>query len=584
MADVFLAKLSGKSEFAKLAVIKRLKSSEEDDPEIVNMFADEARLSARLNHPSIVQTFEVGEDDGGPFLVMEYIEGQPLGRIRSRALRRGTPLPRPMALKIVRETCGALAYAHNLSDHDGTLLKVVHRDVSPENIMVSYAGLTKLVDFGVAKTAASMSKTRAGVLKGKVAYMAPEQARSDENIDERVDVFAVGLILWELLTAKRMWEGMSEAKVFERLLDKDPLPHVKEVDATIPDELDEICAKSISKDADQRYANMNELLDAIERTIAKLDLRASDREIGQFVSRLFESERDKVKALVASTTAKREDAAIPSQPQIIDDAQSDPLLWRGAGSSGTSSASSLKRKADSGSSSRSSGSRPLPTMSTPPSEPTTAAGVSETKIEEIPQLRKNPLKPILAIAGAVLVVISAVMIGKNMGASDTTTAVPSAEPLPVISTVLTPSTAAPTVAQDIDNSVAIEISVKPSNARLFLDGSRVQGNPYHLKTSRGSAIHEIRAEADGFETRQMTLVFDKDRALEISLSRAGAGYVAPPSPKPSPSPSPAPSPVAAPSPAPAPVPAPAPTGISEMDPSKPKAGKQDKLDTDVFKR
>lgn len=593
MADVFLAKLSGKSEFAKLAVVKRLKSTEEDDPEIINMFADEARLSARLNHPSIVQTFEVGEDENGPFLVMEYIEGQPLGRIRSRAARRGAPLPRAMALKMVRETIGALAYAHNLVDHDGTLLKVVHRDVSPENIMVTYAGMTKLVDFGVAKTAASMSKTRAGVLKGKVAYMAPEQARSDENIDERVDVFAVGLILWELLTAKRMWEGMSEAKVFERLLDKEPLTRAKEVEPSIPDELDEICAKAIAKDKDERFSNMGELLDAVEKTISKLDLRASDREIGQFVSGLFETEREKVKALVASSAAKRDDSAAPSQPQVIDEATSDPLLWRGASSSGASSVPQVLSSKSDGAKSISKLEqieRSLPPVrsmsSSAPGE--TEAGVSDTKVTAA-QLRKSPLKPIVAVAGLVVVVIVAVMVGKNMGSNDAA-AIANDKPVdtvPTINTNVSPSpTPTPTPEKDIENDVAIDIAVKPSNARLFLDGSRVKENPYHLKTSRGSAIHELRAEADGFETRTVTLVFDKDRAIEMSLSRAGAGYVPPPSPKPSPAPSPNPATAAAPGPAPAPAPAPAPgpTGITEIDTSKPKTGKQDKLDTDVFKR
>lgn len=587
MADVFLAKLSGKSEFAKLSVVKRLKSTEEDDPEIINMFADEARLSARLNHPSIVQTFEVGEDDGGPFLVMEYIEGQPLGRIRSRATRRGTPLPRAMALKIVRETIGALAYAHNLVDHDGTLLKVVHRDVSPENIMVTYAGMTKLVDFGVAKTAASMSKTRAGVLKGKVAYMAPEQARSDENIDERVDVFAVGLILWELLTAKRMWEGMSEAKVFERLLDKDPLPRAKDEEASVPDELDEICAKAISKEKEDRYSNMGDLLDAVERASAKLELRASDREIGQFVTGLFETEREKVRALVASTAAKKEDPAATSQPQILDDSSSDPLLWRGAGSSGASSAPQLL-------SSKSDGNKPIEPLESSlsrsrPSSATssvTAAGVSDTKVTE-PELRKSPVKPIAAAAGAVVVIIIAVMVGKSMGSTEQPTSgneKPS-DPTPVINTVVAPPAPAPTPEKEIENNVTIDISVKPANARLYLDGNKVSGNPYHLKTSRGSAIHEIKAEADGFEARSMTIVFDKDRAIEMSLSRGGGGYVAAPGPRAAPASSPSPSPVAVgPSPAPAPAPAPSPTGISELDPSKPKPVKHDKLDTDVFKR
>lgn len=313
MADVYLAKLTGKSGFAKLAVVKRLKTAEDDDPEVSRMFADEARLCARLNHPGIVQTFEVGEDTTGPFLVMEYIEGQPLGRIRSRATRRKSAVPRNIALKILRDTVAALAYAHELVDHDGTPLALVHRDVSPENIMVTYAGLTKLVDFGVAKTAASLSQTRAGVLKGKVAYMAPEQARSDVNIDERADLFAVGLILWETLTARRLWDGLSEAKVFERLLDPVPLPRPREIDPDIEEDFDEICARAMAKDKEARYRTANDLLDALEAASAKHNLHASDREIGQYVSKLFEAERTRVRELVSGAMGKK-DAAAPGPP------------------------------------------------------------------------------------------------------------------------------------------------------------------------------------------------------------------------------------------------------------------------------
>jgi serine/threonine-protein kinase len=564
MADVFLAKLSG--EFAKLSVVKRLKPAEDDDPEIIHMFADEARLSARLNHPSIVQTFEVGEDDNGPFLVMEYVEGQSLGRLRSRAQRRGTPLPRAMALKIVRETIGALEYAHNLQDHDGSVLRVVHRDVSPENIMVTYAGMTKLIDFGVAKTAASMSKTRAGVLKGKVAYMAPEQARSDENIDERVDVFAVGLILWELLTGQRMWEGMSEAKVFERLLDRAPLPRAREVAPDVPHELDVICSKAIAKDKDDRYANMGELMDAVETAIAKLDLRASDREIGQFVSSLFEVEREKVKALVASAAARKDDSA-PSQPEAFEDSGSDPLLWRGASSGSKSAPTEDSSKSDKSKEiskiAKIQASSLVPSAVGSLGNSTTEGGVENTKVAAA-QLRKNPLKPVLAAAGIVLVVIIAVMVGKTMASSDTpaVTEKPIEPLLPTIDTNVTPSTPAPTQETNLENDVTIDITVRPSNARLYLDGNRVNGNPYHLKTSRGSAIHELRADADGFETRTMTMVFDKDRTVELSLSRANPGYVPPPRPD-------QPAPKMRPAPAPQPAPAPAPPGTNQGDPNKP---------------
>jgi serine/threonine-protein kinase len=240
---------------------------------------------------------------------MEHLEGQPLSRIRSRVGRRDMTIPRAISMEILRDTLAGLSYAHGLIDHDGTPLRVVHRDVSPENIMVTYAGQTKLVDFGVAKTVASMSRTRAGVLKGKVAYMAPEQARSDTTIDERADVFAAGLLLWEMLTNKRLWEGLSEEEVFERLLDEAPLPRVRTVDPEIPEELDELCAKAMQKDKERRFASASDLLDALEKASAEYDLRASKREVGQFVIERFEAERDKVRTLVSNAVAKSKEAA-----------------------------------------------------------------------------------------------------------------------------------------------------------------------------------------------------------------------------------------------------------------------------------
>ena len=525
MADVYLAKLAGKHDFAKLSVVKRLKLIEDEDAEILSMFADEARLSARLNHPSIVQTFEVGEDEAGPFLVMEYIEGQPLGRIRSRSARRAKPLPRAMALKIVHETVGALAYAHNLIDHDGSVLHVVHRDVSPENIMVTYAGQTKLVDFGVAKTTASLSKTRAGVLKGKVAYMAPEQARSDENIDARVDIFAVGLILWELLTGKRLWDGMSEAKVFERLLDKEPLARARSVDPTIPEELDALCAKAIAKDKENRFGSANDLLEALENAIAKLDLRASDREIGQFVSTLFEAEREKVRSLVASAMARKDDASGPR----INNEDSEPLLVSISAMPSSPSISTFSS-----------------TTSTPPQNQNNTSSVpaastsvvAERASDEPPLKRTNPAKVVLASLGVAAAIGIALMVGKNIGAQD-------AAPIPTATPIVTQ--APPPEIPDVQ----IDVWLKPPTAKLSIDGKLQPAGPFHIKIPKDATVHDLKVEADGYETRTLSVAFDRDRAIDLTLNKKLAAvpiYVAPPVVVPPPAPSASIAPSATPAP------------------------------------
>ena len=203
MATVFLAVTEGAMgiNFNKLVVLKRLREHVADDPEFVTMLMDEARIAARLNHPNVVQTLEVDKAEGEPFLAMEYLDGQPLHRILSRD--RAT-FPLAMFLAVLADVLSGLHHAHELADFDGTPLNIVHRDVTPHNVFVTYNGQVKVVDFGIAKAEGRASETKHGVVKGKVSYMAPEQARSG-MLDRRTDVFAVGVMLFEACTRRRMW-------------------------------------------------------------------------------------------------------------------------------------------------------------------------------------------------------------------------------------------------------------------------------------------------------------------------------------------------------------------------------------------
>ena len=212
MADVFLAQMAGPSGFSKLAVVKRLRDKLQNDDYMLSMFLDEGRLAARLNHQNVVNTYEVGQDKEGHFIAMEFLEGQPLSHILAKL--KEDRLPLEMHLHILCETLTALQYAHDLPDYDGKPLGIVHRDVSPQNIFVTYSGQSKLVDFGVAKAASASSETRAGVIKVKVTYMAPEQAVGKDTIDGRADIFALGILFWEALTVSaksrflpNLWQG-----------------------------------------------------------------------------------------------------------------------------------------------------------------------------------------------------------------------------------------------------------------------------------------------------------------------------------------------------------------------------------------
>ncbi|MGK3979919.1 protein kinase [Sorangium sp. So ce118] len=265
MADVFLAMAHGPASVNKLVVVKRLRTFADEEDRHVLMFMDEAKLSARMNHPNVVQTYEVGSDQEGYFIVMEYLEGQPLKRVMKSAADRepGTGgLVRATWLRIIAEVLRGLHYAHELCDFDGKPLGIVHRDVSPHNIFVTYDGAVKLVDFGVAKAAVNSSRTESGTFKGKLTYMAPEQVTSGKTVDRRADIFAVGVVLWELLAGRRLFEGDQISVMHQLLLGK--VPRLSTVVPGIPIALDQIAAKALEREPSKRFATAQEMCDVIE--------------------------------------------------------------------------------------------------------------------------------------------------------------------------------------------------------------------------------------------------------------------------------------------------------------------------------
>jgi serine/threonine protein kinase len=292
MADVFLALSRGPMGFNKLVVVKRLRSSLSDDRSFRNMFLDEARLAARLNHPNVVHTHEVGEADGVYFIAMEYLEGQSLNKIIRELSKRGGKLPPVMCARIVSDALAGLHYAHELKDFDGTALEIIHRDVSPHNVFVTYDGSVKMVDFGIAKAALSSVETEVGVLKGKVAYMSPEQA-AGEAIDARADVFAMGIVLWELLAQKRLMTGDSAAATLHRLLTV-AIPKVTTERPDVPSALAAIIERALEKDAAKRFSSALEMRDALEDFITETGKPVRQEDIGRELDRMFGNVREAV--------------------------------------------------------------------------------------------------------------------------------------------------------------------------------------------------------------------------------------------------------------------------------------------------
>jgi serine/threonine-protein kinase len=298
-ADVYLALARGPMDVKRLAVIKRLRSAHEFHEEHVTMFLDEARLAARLTHANVVTTYEVGRANDGYFIAMEYLDGQPLEQVM-RAPGSAGHFTHRMWAAIAADALAGLHYAHELADYDGTPLGIVHRDVSPHNIFLTYAGETKLVDFGVAKASLNTVKTETGVLKGKVTYMSPEQARGTTT-DRRSDLFAMGIILWEAVTGKRLFVG--EALTILNKLINEPVPPPSSTDPSVPPALDAIIARALAMSPDDRFQTAEEMRNALEAYIRDTGPPISRRDLGEALTSMFGDAHAHVRERIAAHMA-----------------------------------------------------------------------------------------------------------------------------------------------------------------------------------------------------------------------------------------------------------------------------------------
>lgn len=319
MADVFLAVVQGPGGFSKLQVLKCLRKNLAEDPEFVTMLVDEARLAARLNHPNVVQTLEVGSVGTQYFIAMEYLEGQPMNRVTHRAKGRDD-IPKGLFYGAVLDALAGLHHAHELADYDGTPLEVVHRDVSPHNVFITYDGQSKIVDFGIAKAAGRVAETRQGVVKGKVQYMAPEQAMGGK-VDRRVDLFAVGVMLYEIATGGRMWKSMEEIEIFRELAAGRVRRSPREVDPSVPEELDRICQRALAPDPADRYATALDLQADLEAFLESHGGRLPAREAGKLVAKLFEDRRVETRSLIEQKLSELK--AAPSAPVSMANLKAD---------------------------------------------------------------------------------------------------------------------------------------------------------------------------------------------------------------------------------------------------------------------
>lgn len=313
MGIVYLAISEGPGGFSKLLIVKELKPDLVSDPSFLQMFLEEARLAARLSHSNIIQTYEIGADDGRHYIVMEYLDGVTLSRV---VRKKSTSFSLDMQLRVICEMLKGLHYAHTLKDFDGVPLGIVHRDVSPQNVFISFDGQVKIGDFGIAKARDSSIETNAGVLKGKPAYMAPEQVAG--RADARSDVYSAGVMLWEAVAGRRMWAGAGELEILSNVI-AGTLPPLQDVAPDGPPDLVPIITRALAKDPDQRYPSADALLVDLDAYLAPRNV--TTRAVSEVLEPLFNEERAKKRAVieahVASARAGRTErvSTLPEMPE-----------------------------------------------------------------------------------------------------------------------------------------------------------------------------------------------------------------------------------------------------------------------------
>jgi len=521
MGVVYLAMIQGPGGFNKLVVVKELKPELVEEPAFLTMFLDEARLAARLSHPNIVQTNEVGNDGDRYFMAMDYLDGRGLDQIRRRSKVAGFGLSVPMHLRVVCDMLAGLDYAHKMTDFDGSPLNIVHRDVSPQNVFVTFDGQVKLLDFGIAKANDSMYETHAGVVKGKVSYMSPEQGRG-WKVDARADVFSAGVMLWEALTGKRMREGKNEQEKLWALVSNE-IPRASEIKPWVPPELDEICARAMAWNRDERYSNAGAMQSDLERYLVSTGMNVSAREVGSCVSELFREDRANTNSVIEAHIARLRGGTAREKLPIID------VASRTVGSPTPSGERAMTRP-------------PFdPEPRTSPDTPSARVSDSGRALPSEPRRPVMParrdLRPVVvtAIAGVVVGVVVIFLVARMTHDASPVARTEPAPPPPAAVVPAPPPPAAVVPAPPVrvqPTLVDVEIRVSPATATVSIDGNVVDGNPYSKQYPIDAEPHHVRAAAPGYVAKSVSVAFNANVTLDLSLERLPAPPPPPPPPQP----------------------------------------------------
>jgi eukaryotic-like serine/threonine-protein kinase len=469
MATVYLAVTESAAGVNKLVALKALLPGFASEPEALAMFLDEARLAVQLNHGNLVQTYEVGQEGDRHVIAMEYLEGQSLAHVQRRSEKRGQQLPLGLHLRVLIDVLEALHYTHELTGYDGVPLHPVHRDVSPQNVFITYDGRTKLLDFGIAKAATSTTHTAVGSVKGKIAYMSPEQL-AGEAVDRRADIYSTGCMLWAAAAGQKLWKDLPDARILRDVM-LHAIPSPRHVNPDCDPELERIVMKSLAR-APERYASALELQHDLERFCENKGVQHRPREIARFVTEAFSDVRAEQRAtverelsrvtsgVVGARTATR--AATPQARSLAPDPQQFTALTQ-----------------------------------------TVSVSTSNASVSKV---RSKPLWG-WAVAGLFVV-------GGGLSAL-LTRSPPSVEAEPASSV----RTAASAAAAPEPLSVHVTLRSSPSTAQLFLDGKPVAGNPALHVFPKNDVVYAVRAELPGHHPATAEFNAKRDAVVELTLQK-----------------------------------------------------------------
>jgi serine/threonine protein kinase len=504
MGDVFLA-LSTPSNGApptKFVVIKRLREHLAKDSDFIGMLLDEARIAVRLNHPNVVRTLEIGETASGYFLAMEYLDGQSVRRIMNRKR-----MPLDMHCSVLKRTLAGLHHAHELAEQDGTPLHVVHRDVTPDNVFVTYDGQVKVIDFGIAKAVGRGSETRHGMVKGKAAYLAPEQVTGGA-VDRRADLFAVGILLWQGATGKRIWhEAKNQGEIFQSLARGRIPASPRAVDPEIPERVDAICRRALAFRPEDRYATALEFETDLSAYLEERGGPSSDRDLGAWVSDLFADRREQARVIIEKQLSALHTHEPSAQPLLPVPAESI------TGRTSTVPVSSSSRNVT-GASNTQPQSYNLARDARPTEEETATLVVpslfAEPRSEPSGERRHAPLYALvgslaLGLIGVGFLVAALARVGRST----------------VASTAPPPVDSATVPAPSARRTILLSLQATPPETRVTIDDGPPEATPLARQVPRDLQVHRIRAAAPGYRAVAQTGVFADDISFRFSLAREG---------------------------------------------------------------